>query len=158
MGATKVPLHDIALAAAGSLFSAEDLHKVMTQHEIAERAKKEADADEAAKQRAELVKRFSARSNITEERIAAFMARVHQAAESGEKQLLVIRFPADVCSDGGRAINNALAGWEETLVGMPQQIYEIWSERLKPLGFKLRAEVLDYPHGMPGDIGFFCRW
>jgi len=22
----------------------------------------------------------------------------------------------------------------------------------------LRAEVLDFPHGIPGDIGLFCRW
>jgi hypothetical protein len=158
MEATKVMPHETGLAAAAALFSAEDLHKVMTQHEIAEQAKKDASAGEAAKQRAELVKHLSVRVDITEERIAAFMTRVHQAAENGEKQLLIIRFPSDVCSDGGRAINNALAGWEETLVGMPQQIYEIWSERLKPRGFKLRAEVLDYPNGMPGDIGLFCRW
>ena len=158
MNATKVTRPESGFAAAAALFSAEDLHKLMTQHELAEQAKKEASANEAAKQRAELLKQLRVPANITEERIASFMASVHQAAERGEKQLLIIRFPSDLCSDGGRAINNGLAGWEETLVGLPKQIHEIWAERLKPRGFRLRAEVLDYPNGMPGDVGLFCRW
>jgi hypothetical protein len=29
---------------------------------------------------------------------------------------------------------------------------------LKPLGFKLNAQILDYPGGMPGDIGLYLRW
>jgi len=29
---------------------------------------------------------------------------------------------------------------------------------LQPLGFGLKAEVLEYPGGMPGDIGFFITW
>ena len=32
---------------------------------------------------------------------------------------------------------------------------EFWREHLQPLGFGLRAEVFEYPEGMPGDIGFF---
>jgi len=35
---------------------------------------------------------------------------------------------------------------------------EVWEENLKPLGFGLRAEVIDYPHGMPGDVGLYCHW
>jgi hypothetical protein len=158
MEATEATSHESGLAAAAALFSAEDLRRVMTQHEIAERAKKEASANEAATQRAELVKQLSVRVDITEEKIADFMTHVHRAAEQGEKQLLIIRFPSEVCSDGGRAINNALEGWEQTLVGLPKQVHEIWSERLKSRGFRLHAEVLDYPHGMPGDIGLFCLW
>jgi hypothetical protein len=29
---------------------------------------------------------------------------------------------------------------------------------LRPLGFKLTAQVLDYPGGTPGDIGLYLRW
>jgi hypothetical protein len=29
---------------------------------------------------------------------------------------------------------------------------------LRPLGSGLRAEVLEYPGGMPGHIGFFLTW
>ena len=35
---------------------------------------------------------------------------------------------------------------------------EFWREHLQPLGFGLKAEVLEYPGGMPGDIGFFLTW
>ena len=31
-------------------------------------------------------------------------------------------------------------------------------DHLRPLGFGFRAEVLEYPGGMPGDIGFFLTW
>jgi len=33
-----------------------------------------------------------------------------------------------------------------------------WSDHLRPLGFGLKAEVLEYPGGMPGDIGFLLTW
>jgi hypothetical protein len=29
---------------------------------------------------------------------------------------------------------------------------------LAPLGYKMRMEVLDFPGGMPGEIGIFFRW
>ena len=35
---------------------------------------------------------------------------------------------------------------------------EFWREHLQPLDFRLRAEVLEYPESMPGDIGFFLTW
>jgi len=35
---------------------------------------------------------------------------------------------------------------------------EFWQEHLQPLGFGLRAEVLEYSGGMPRDIGFFLTW
>jgi hypothetical protein len=29
---------------------------------------------------------------------------------------------------------------------------------LKPLGYHVSAQVLDYPEGMPGKIGIFLSW
>jgi len=49
-------------------------------------------------------------------------------------------------------------GWEATLEGRPKAAYEFWHDHLRPLGFHLKAEVLEYPGGMPGDIGFFLTW
>jgi hypothetical protein len=63
-----------------------------------------------------------------------------------------------MCTDRGRRINNSEAGWEQTLEGRPKLGYEFWRERLQPLGFGLKAEVLEYPGGMPGDIGFILTW
>ena len=148
---------------AGEAFlSAQDLNKYMTQRRIAELAKEEAREREEAKAQAEQIKQLMSPIEVTadefKERLANFMRRVRNAAEQGEHNILVLRFPSDLCTDRGRAINNALSGWEDTLVGVPKQMVQVWEEHLKPLGFRLRVEVLDYPHGMPGDIGLFCAW
>ena len=58
----------------------------------------------------------------------------------------------------GRAINQGEAGWEQTLVGVPKEIFEFWKRRLQPLGYRIRYEVIDYPGGMPGDIGITLSW
>ena len=31
---------------------------------------------------------------------------------------------------------------------------EFWRDHLRPLGFGLKAEVFEYPRGMPSGIGF----
>ena len=54
-------------------------------------------------------------------------------------------------------INNSELGWEMTLEGRPNFGYGFWRDHLRPLGFHLKAEVLD-PGGTPGDIGFILTW
>ncbi len=148
--------------AAEAFFSAEDLNRYMTQRRMAELAKEEARQQEEAKAQAEQIKQLMKPIELTDEefkeRLANFMRRVRGAAEQGDRHILVLRFPSDLCTDRGRAINNVLPGWENTLVGVPKQMVQVWEEHLKPAGFRLSAEVLEYPHGMPGDIGLFCRW
>jgi hypothetical protein len=144
--------------AGESFFSAQDLQGYMTQHRHAEHAQEEARKAAMEQAEKEQIKQLMTPIEINDERIANFMRRVRQAAEQGEHQILILRFPSAMCRDNGRAINNSLAGWEDTLVGVPEQILHVWQEHLKPLGFRLSAEVLDYPGGMPGDVGLFCRW
>ena len=86
------------------------------------------------------------------------MQLVDRAAERGQSEVQIYRFPNTMCSDGGRRINNSLPEWEKTLEGRPKLGYEFWRDHLRPLGFGLRAEVLEYPGGMPGDIGFILTW
>jgi hypothetical protein len=86
------------------------------------------------------------------------MELVSHTAERGQSEVQVYRFPNAVCSDGGRRINNAEPDWPDSLEGRPKLGYEFWRDHLRPLGFGLRAEVLEYPGGMPGDIGFFLTW
>jgi hypothetical protein len=144
---------------AGEAFlSVDDLHSLMTQRRRAEQAAEEARQAEMERSEQEQIKSLMTPIDISEERLANFMHRLRQAAERGEHQILILRFPSAMCRDSGRAINNSLSGWEDTLVGVPLQILHVWQEHLKPMGFRLSAEVLDYPHGMPGDIGLFCRW
>lgn len=82
-----------------------------------------------------------------------------KAAERGEKQYLLLRFPSDLCTDDSRAINNPPNDeWPKTLRGKASDIYQRWRETLHPQGFGLSASVLDFPDGVPGDVGLFLRW
>jgi hypothetical protein len=53
---------------------------------------------------------------------------------------------------------NAEPDWDTTLEGPPKFAHDFWHDPLRPLGLHLRAEVLKYPGGMPGDIGFTLTW
>lgn len=83
---------------------------------------------------------------------------VARAVEDGRTSVQVMRFPNHLCTDNGRAINQAEAGWEATLTGRPKELYDFWERRLKPLGYHLRYEIVDYPNGMPGDVGVTLSW
>jgi hypothetical protein len=81
------------------------------------------------------------------------------AAGHGEKQYTLLRFPSDACTDDSRAINNPPnPTWPDTLRGEAAEIYARWHATLRPLGFNLSAQVLDFPDGKPGDVGLFLRW
>ena len=70
---------------------------------------------------------------------------VKGAAERGEREVMVLRFPSTYCTDGGRAINNFEPDWPETLTGFAKRAYEFWQKELEPQGYKLRAQILDFP-------------
>ena len=96
--------------------------------------------------------------HITDENWHSLVHRAQQSAESGEEEFMLLRFPSQLCSDGGKAINIVATGWTETLRGEAAELYLRWEHDLKPRGFPLGARVLDFPDGMPGDIGLFLRW
>ena len=81
-----------------------------------------------------------------------------EAAEAGQKELLLLRFPCELCSDGGRAINVPEPTWPDTLRGAAAELYLHWERDLKPQGFHLTAQVLDFPNDIPGDIGLTLVW
>jgi hypothetical protein len=37
-------------------------------------------------------------------------------------------------------------------------MYEFWKRQLQPLGYKIRFQIVDFPGGMPGDVGITLRW
>ena len=83
---------------------------------------------------------------------------INRAVENGMMSVQVFRFPHTICSDNGRAINQGEAGWEKTLGGIPKEIFEFWKRQLQSRGYHIRYETIDYPGGMPGDIGIFLSW
>ena len=81
------------------------------------------------------------------------------AAEQGEREMLILQFPSDLCADGGRMIDVAEAGWETTLRGEPAELYARWRDELRPQGFRLSARVASYDsEGVIGDIGLYLLW
>ncbi len=80
------------------------------------------------------------------------------AAERGERELLLVQFPGQLCSDGGRAINVAEEGWPSTLRGEAAETYLRFERDLRPRGFQIMAKVLNFPEGYIGDIGLFLHW
>jgi len=113
-----------------------------------------ADAEKSA-----LMERLSKPSGVSdEERLARAAAIVKRAADNGMTEVLVGRFPNQLCTDHGRAINQAEAGWEKTLTGLPKELYEFWEKYMKPRGYRIAFQVIDFPGGIPGDIGVTLKW
>ena len=83
---------------------------------------------------------------------------VRIAARQGHHQLEVMTFPCSYCSDGGRRINNMLPDWPDSLEGFARKAYDFYKEELRPLGYRLHAQVIDFPGGVPGEIAFFLKW
>ena len=125
--------------------------------EKASKAMKAHEAAEAEKQA--LLDRLSRPSGLSDDEVMEKAAIiVNRAVENGMTSVQVFRFPNHVCTDNGRAINQAEEGWEQTLTGVPKEIYDFWRRQLKPRGYHMRFEIIDYPGGMPGDVGIFLSW
>ena len=125
--------------------------------EKASKAMKAHEAAEAEKQA--LLDRLSRPSGLSDDEVMEKAAIiVNRAVENGMTSVQVFRFPNHICTDNGRAINQVEEGWENTLTGIPKEIYEFWKRQLKPRGYHIRYEIIDYPGGMPGDVGVFLSW
>ncbi|HVJ41807.1 MAG TPA: hypothetical protein VM639_09925 [Dongiaceae bacterium] len=142
---------------AGKLLTPTELKAVTEQAEMA-KAK-------------ELLERMSRQESTQKDLKEAFMDRdvhpqvmervnaaIRHAAEQGLHEIQVLSFPASYCNDKGRRINNLEADWPDSLEGFAKRAHEFFLKELQPLGYKARAQVLDYPHGMPGEVGLFLSW
>jgi hypothetical protein len=142
-----------------NLLSAKELQAKIAEVE-GEKASKAMKAHEAAEaEKQALLDRLTHPSGLSDEAVMEKAAIiVNRAVENGMTSVQVFRFPNSVCTDSGRAINQAEEGWESTLTGIPKEIYEFWQRQLKPRGYHMRYEIIDYPGGMPGDVGIFLSW
>ena len=113
---------------------------------------------------------------LTDAIVHSGLDRIKRAFERGETELMISSFPSSFCTDGGRAIINAgappinkpsreataaLADESEWLVTLPagaRQVHDFWKSHLKAGGFKFAARIINYPGGMPGDVGLFFSW
>jgi hypothetical protein len=137
--------------------SAAALRMKMLEREMEESTRREQQrAAEQAKREAMLA-RFLA-DEVTEEESAMIRRLVLRAASEGKMEALVYSFPSELCSDGGRAINSGDSDWPATLRGKALALYERFKAVAQPQGYKLKAMIINFPGGMPGDVGFFISW
>jgi hypothetical protein len=142
-----------------ALPSAKELMQqiALKEAEKASSAMRELSAAEAEKKA--LIERFSKPSGVSDdERLARAAAIIKRAANNGLTEVEIGRFPNELCTDRGRAINQREPGWENTLTGLPKELYEFWQQHLKSRGYKIGFRIVDFPGGRPGDIGMTLGW
>jgi len=106
-----------------------------------------------------LIERLSGPSGKSEEEKVKLASTVIQrAVRNGLTEVQVYRFPNTLCTDKGRAINQQEPGWENTLTGIPKEIFQLWTDYLKPRDYRISYQIIDFPGGMPGDIAITIAW
>lgn len=141
-----------------TFMSVKDLKSYMADVDAARASQAVAAMDQAAKARKEMIAELMKPIELSTERRDALIQRIKQAATRGETELMVLRFPVELTTDHGRSINNNEDTWPDSLQGRPRQVYEIWKEYLQPGGYKLKAMIVDWPGGLPGEVGMYLAW
>jgi hypothetical protein len=144
------------MAMAGIL-RPQDLQLISSDAEMAKMDEERQLKQKKERQQLELREAFMSRE-VQPEAIERINNAVSIAAKQGFHQIQVVTFPSSFCTDGGRRINIADPEWPSTLDGFAKQAYEFYERELRPLGYKLHAEIISFPGGMPGDVGLFLKW
>jgi hypothetical protein len=118
------------------------------------RNKAKADAEKK-----EMLDQLSKPSGVSDdERLKRAATIIQRAVNNGLREVEVGRFPNELCTDRGRAINQREPGWEETLTGLPKELFQFWKKHLQPRGYKIKFQIVDYSKGVPGDVGISLSW
>lgn len=139
--------------------SADQIRKeaALKEAEKADQYAHRAAAAEAEKRA--LIERLTRPSGKSEEeKVQLASTIIQRAVRNGLTEVQVYRFPNWLCTDKGRAINQQEAGWENTLTGIPKEIFQLWVDYLKPRGYRIRYQIIDFPGGLPGDIAITIAW
>lgn len=139
--------------------SAKEVREKIALAEAEEAEKQARMRAEAEAEKKALIAELSKPSGISdEEAMRRAMAIIERGIKNRKTESEVFRFPNQLCTDKGRAINQQEPGWEETLIGEPREMYQFWHKHLRPRGYKLKAQIVDFPGGLPGDIGMTLNW
>ena len=129
-----------------SLPSAKDYMQKLALAEAEEASKQARKLAEAEAEKKALLDHFTKPSGVSdEEGIRRAIAIIERAVSNGKTEVQVIRFPNQLCTDKGRAINQQEPGWEDTLTGVPKEIYQLWAKYFRERGYKLRVEIVIFP-------------
>jgi hypothetical protein len=143
-------------------FKLPTAQEVMEKLALAEAEKASAEVRKQSEAEAEkkmLLEKLTKPSGVSDEEALRRVANIiERAASNGLTEVQVYRFPNMLCTDRGRAINQQEQGFEKTLTGLPKEMYEFWQRQLRPRGYKIKFQIVDFPDGMPGDVGITLKW
>ena len=142
---------------AMTLLRPQDLNEIISDAEMKKMEEERKRKERQKREQRELHEAFRER-DIHPQVMDRLNKAVRIAAEQGFKEIQVITFPASYCNDGGRRINNMLPDWPDSLEGFARRAYDFYAKELRPLGYKLHAQVIDFPGGVPGEIALFLKW
>ncbi|WP_341486775.1 histidine kinase [Pararhizobium sp. A13] len=137
--------------------SAKDLRMQLLQREMEEMEKERKLKALDEKKHADFAGDFLEK-HVSEEEIAVVRRLVANAVKDGKFEAMVYSFPSDLCTDSGRAINSSDKDWPQTLQGKAKEFFERYQTFGKPQGYKMKAMIINFPGGVPGDVGFFLNW
>jgi hypothetical protein len=150
------------MAADTGSFKLPTAQEVMEKLALAEAEKasaalrKQSDAEAEKKM---LLEKLTKPSGVSdEEALRRVAVIIERAVSNGLTEVQVYRFPNALCTDHGRAINQQEPGWEQTLTGLPKEMFQFWERQLRPSGYKIKFQIVDFPDGMPGDVGITLKW
>jgi hypothetical protein len=139
--------------------SAKDVMQKIALAEAEEASKQARQRAEAEAEKKALLDQLNKPSGLSdEEAIARAIKIIERAMANRLTEVQVHRFPNQLCTDKGRAINQQEPGWEKTLTGVPKEIYQLWEKYFRPRGYKLKVQIVDFPGGIPGDVGMTLSW
>jgi hypothetical protein len=144
------------MAMAG-LLRPEDLNRISSDAEMAKMEEERRLKQKKEQDQRELREVFMSRE-IQPEAFDRINKAVRIAAERGLHELQVLTFPCSYCNDGGRRINNLQPDWPSSLEGFAKKAYDFFEKELRPLGYKLHAQIISFPGGVPGEVGLFLKW
>ncbi|MFD1327690.1 hypothetical protein [Mycoplana ramosa] len=139
------------------VLSAEALRKQILETQLADMEREDKLRDRKREELNKFTDEFF-HKHVGEQERTMIRNVVARAVKEGKMEALVYTFPSDFCSDSGRAINNADPDWPQTLQGKAKELYDRFKEVAQPQGYRLKAMVINFPGGVPGDIGFYLNW
>ena len=137
--------------------SAKSLRELAARHMEEEAARRAEAHGQVAESHLKQARQLMA-ARLSEESWQHMLRNARAAAQKGEEEQLLLRFPCELCSDHGRAVNAPDPNWPATLRGIAAEAFMRWKKELQPQGFGLAARVIDFPEGVPGDIGLYLEW
>jgi hypothetical protein len=140
------------------LMSVAELKQYVQQVEMAKAKNSLSAYNKAHEKQQELLAKLKSDAPIDDATFRAFLMRLKSVASTGANEMMIGRFPSELCTDHGRAINQGENNWPDTLQGRARKAYEVWKEKLQPLGYKMKVLIIEWPNGLPGDVGMYLIW